>query len=214
MNVHIVRRSLVVALPLMLAGCASLPTPTVFNKEAPASPALDAASRPFHATIDLAGRLSVRYQGPRNEEALHGSFLWAQKPTQTTVTLLSPLGQTIAVIDVTPEGATFIQGGQPVRRASDVDALTAETLGWPLPVAGLRDWLQGFALDASGRRFIAAPEASNVSTRDGWRIHYANWQDESMPVFQNRPKRIDLARFTEQAGDVSIRIVIDSWQVH
>jgi outer membrane lipoprotein LolB len=214
MNVHIVRRSLVVALPLMLAGCASLPMPTLTSKEAPASPVLDAALRPFHATIDLAGRLSVRYQGPREEEALHGSFLWAQKPTQTTVTLLSPLGQTIAIIDVTSEGATFIKGGQAVRHAADVDALTAETLGWPLPVAGLRGWLQGFALDANGRHFVAAPQAANVTTRDGWRIHYANWQDETAPVFQNRPKRIDLARFTEQAGDVFIRIVIDSWQVH
>lgn len=173
-----------------------------------------AAARSFKDTIDLGGRLSVRYQTNNKEEALHGSFIWSQTPAQTTVTLLSPLGQTIAVINVSPNGATLAQGGQPVRSADNVDALTAETLGWPLPVAGLREWLQGFALDAAGRRFIATPAAPEITTRESWRIRYAAWLEENSATAQSRPKRIDLARATEQAGDVSIRIVIDSWQAH
>jgi len=195
-----------VVLPLLLAGCASIPpsgTTQVQDKS---------TARPFHETIDLGGRLSVRYQANNKEEALHGSFVWSQTARQTTVTLLSPLGQTVAVIDVDSRGATLTQGGQPVRSAASVDSLTAQTLGWPLPVAGLREWLQGFALDSSGRRHIATPTSSDVTTQDGWRIHYANWLDDAVP--QSRPKRIDLARATEQAGDVSIRIVIDTWQAH
>jgi outer membrane lipoprotein LolB len=50
---------------------------------------------------------------------------------------------------------------------------------------------------------------TDVATRDGWRIRYAGWQDDTPPT---RPKRIDLERYTAQAGDVSIRIVIDKWQ--
>lgn len=206
MNFHIVRRhALAAALPLLLAGCATLVPPA-----ADRTSAISAAERSFRDSLVLGGRLSVRYQGERREESLHGSFAWSQTPTQTTVTLLSPLGQTMAVIDVTPRGATLSQSGRPVRAAADVDALTASELGWPLPVAGLRDWLQGFAVDTAGRRFVATPQASDVTTRDGWRIRYANWPDEA----GSRPKRIDLARATEQAGDVSIRIVIDSWQEH
>ncbi|WP_420473002.1 lipoprotein insertase outer membrane protein LolB [Noviherbaspirillum sp. ST9] len=173
--------------------------------------AVQAPQRDFHETIDIAGRLSVRYQANSREEALHGSFAWSQTPAQTTVTLLSPLGQTVAVIDVNAEGAALRQAGQPAKSAANVDALTAETLGWPLPVAGLREWLQGFAVDSAGKRVIANPPETRIDSRDGWRIHYASWLEEN-PSSQNRPKRIDLARHTEQAGDVSLRIVIDTWQ--
>lgn len=210
---HVVLRRMAAAmLPLLAAGCASLAPPT-----APGTgtiPSAATGARIFHDTIDVGGRLSVRYQGRQQEESLHGNFVWAQKPAQTTITLLSPTGQTLAVINVTPWGATLAQSGQPTRAAADVDDLTADTLGWPLPVAGMRSWLQGFAVDSAGQRVIASPENPDIVTRDGWRIHYANWQESAAPSSLGRPKRIDLARYTEQAGDVSIRIVIDTWQAH
>jgi outer membrane lipoprotein LolB len=193
-----------VALSLLLGGCATMTPPAAVPPTAQT-----ATSRLYADHLDLGGRLSVRYQNNGREEAMHGSFVWSQNPSQTSITLLSPLGQTVAIIDVTPDGASLTQSGQPARTAADVDALVAETLGWPLPVAGLRGWLQGFAVDASGKRFIANPQATEVATRDGWRIHYAAWQDDAA---QSRPRRIDLDRSTAQAGDVSIRIVIDNWQ--
>jgi outer membrane lipoprotein LolB len=198
-------RVIAIALPLLLTSCAALPptTPETTGQT---------AQRRFHETIDIGGRLSVRYQANHREEALHGSFTWSQTPAQTLVALLSPLGQTVAVIDVNAEGATLRQAGQQAKSAANVDALTAETLGWPLPVAGLREWLQGFAVDASGKRLVAAPPETHIDSRDGWRIHYASWLDDNPSSLENRPKRIDLARHTEQAGDVSLRIVIDTWQ--
>lgn len=206
---HCVARAIAIAIPLLLSACATAPLSV-----ADADRQSAVAARPFHRTMDMTGRLSVRYQVRGKEEALHGSFTWSQNPNRTTVTLLSPLGQTMAVINVSPEGATLQQGGQQVRGAPDVDALTAETLGWPLPVAGLREWLQGFAIDNSGKRFIATPSTAAVVSNDGWRIHYAAWHDDASPPAQLRPKRIDLARTTDQAGDVSLRIVIDTWQPH
>jgi outer membrane lipoprotein LolB len=201
-------RAALTALVLLLAGCASLsPRPTETPQAEQAM-----RSRSFQDAIELAGRLSVLYQGAYKDEALHGSFTWAQRPAQTTVTLMSPLGQTLAVIDLTPDGATLTQAGQPPRAAADVDTLTAETLGWPLPISGLRYWLQGFAIDAGGRHFVATPESSDVTTRDGWRLHYTSWQDNASSTAPQRPRRIDLERSTQQAGNVAIRIVIDTWQ--
>jgi len=191
------------ALPLVLAGCSSFAPPAV-------SPEL-AAARPYRDAIDLSGRLSVHYQSRGQNEAVHGGFAWTQNPERTNIALLSPLGQTLALIDVTPNGAKLTQAGQPARTAADPDALAAQALGWPLPVAGLRQWLQGFGINAKGERFVATPQAADVTTRDGWNIRYVDWQNDG-PQAPIRPKRIDLARSTQQAGDVSIRIVIDNWQ--
>jgi outer membrane lipoprotein LolB len=194
-------------LPVMLAGCATMIPPPPIDEAA----AQRAAGRHYQETIDLGGRISVQYQGRYKEEQLHGGFTWQQTPIKTGIALLSPLGQTMSVIHVGPEGASLIQGGQTMH-ATDVDTLTSDRLGWPLPVAGMRDWLQGFARDANGKRFVATPDNSSVTTPDGWKIRYVAWQNADEHAQQIRPRRIDLARTTEQAGEVSIRIIIDSWQ--
>ncbi len=163
----------------------------------------------------MAGRLSIRYQENGSEQALHGSFNWSQRPGRILVSLLSPLGQTLATIESTPSGTVLRQPGQPPRVASDVDTLTAQALGWPLPVAGLRDWLQGFASegkDGNVRHAIASPEASatpQTIMQDGWQLHYASWNRDAVPP---HPRRLDLQRSTPQAGDVEIRLIVDSFQ--
>lgn len=211
MSFRPILRHAAIALPLLLAACAGLPPPAV-QKETGTQQG--APARPFHEAIDLGGRLSVRYQRDNRDEALHGSFTWHQTAAGTTVTLLSPLGQTLAIIAATPAGATLMQSNQPTRTAADVDTLTAQTLGWPLPVAGLRDWLQGFVVDRSGKRVVTTPQAPDVSTIDGWQIRYENWVGGESPSSPVRPRRIDLSRYTAQAGEVFIRIVIDTWQAH
>ncbi|MEF9926796.1 MAG: lipoprotein insertase outer membrane protein LolB [Massilia sp.] len=130
----------------------------------------------YRETIDLAGRLSVNYQKDGRPESISGSFNWEQRPGTIDVTLMSPLGQTVAAINVTPGSATLTQAGQEPRTAADIDSLTQQTLGWPLPVSGLRDWLQGYAVDAQGQRFRASPASNSVTTKDGWRLRFIDWQ--------------------------------------
>lgn len=207
------RRLSCLFLPLLLAGCAGLGSQTGTPDANPS--AQDAVTRTYRDEIDLGGRMSVHYEQNGKEEAVHGSFTWAQTPHRSVVTLLSPLGQTIATIELTPTIATLTQAGRTPKTATDVDALAAEALGWPLPIAGMRDWLQGFVIDAKGRHAIASSRdaATAVTTEDGWRLLYGSWQEESAPATA-RPKRIDLTRTTAQAGEVAIRIVIDNWQIH
>ena len=194
-------------LALALAACAGLPPASTTSARTQAT----AAQRVYSETIEMAGRLSVRYQKNDKEEALHGSFTWSQTPQRTLVTLLSPLGQTIASIEVRPGSSTLIQAGKAPLTASDVDALAAEAFGWTLPVSGLRNWLQGFAIDSTKQPFVATPQNANstVVTPDGWRIQYLGWEEGNLPAM---PKRIDLQRSTAEAGEVAIRIFIDSRQ--
>jgi outer membrane lipoprotein LolB len=200
-------RAAALSLALLSAGCAGL------RPEPPMNAGIQ-SERVYHQSISLEGRLSLRYQQNGHEQAVHGSFTWTQTPGLIVLHLLSPLGQTIAAIDVKPGMAMLRQSGKEPRVADDVNQLTEQALGWPLPVAGLRNWLQGFATDATGKPFIARPmddDAVNaVTTPDGWRIQYAGWQ--APQAGGAYPKRIDLDRVTEQAGEVAIRIVIDKVQ--
>jgi outer membrane lipoprotein LolB len=196
------------AAALAIGGCASTSMPP---RDAAATTMH--AARPYHETLSMAGRLSVRYEQNGRNEAVHGSFIWQQEPDQTRIELRSPTGQTIALIDVTPFASTLTQSNQPPRQAANVDALAADALGWPLPVSGLRNWLQGFGIDQHGQEFVATPAGQRTFiTRDGWQIIYENWQQPDGGTSAPRPRRIDLQRMTEQAGPVEMRIVIDEWQ--
>ncbi|MBQ5940011.1 outer membrane lipoprotein LolB [Massilia sp. AB1] len=191
------RRLSLIVLAAALAGCATT--------RAPLSTATVGA---YRETIDLAGKLSVNYIKDGKQESLSGNFTWDQAPGRIDVSLASPLGQTIATIVVTPQGATLTQANRPPRTAADIDGLTQQTLGWTLPVSGLRDWLQGYALDAEGKRFAASPANNSVVTKDGWRLRFVSWQDETSA--QPIPRRIDAER--SAAGDIqdlAIRIVVN-----
>lgn len=181
---------------LLLGGCAAPPPPV--------GPPLAREVRTYRDNLEVSGRISVRYQRERKEEALHGSFQWHQVGGQVDIVLSSPLGQTIAEIAVTPELATLTQSGLPPRTAAGIDALSAEVLGWPLPVAGLRAWLQGFAMDAQGRPVVADALHPEISTADGWHIRYVGWHPDASP------KRIDLRRGGPGPGaEVSLRIIVE-----
>ncbi len=165
---------------------------------------------PYSDSVELSGRLSVNYQKDGKSEALSGKFNWRQSAERTDVSLASPLGQTIATISVTPREASLTQSGKPPRVAADIDTLSAQTLGWSLPVSGLRDWLQGYARQADGGRFVATPQHDSVITSDGWRLRFVSWQDDTPGAATPRPKRIDAERSGhDQVDQIALRIVLD-----
>ena len=184
----------------LLAGCASAPL-------RPTQPHSLQTVEGYRQNFEAAGRLSVNYRKDGNPESLNGKFNWTQTPGRIDVSLSSPLA-TIATISITPESATLVQADKAPRVARDIDALTAQSLGWSLPVAGLRDWLQGYATGADGKRFVATPANNSVLTADGWRLRFVSWQDDAAP--HPTPKRIDAERNTSASADeLAIRIVID-----
>lgn len=155
----------------------------------------------------MSGRLSAQYQHNNKPQAIHINFNWSQTPQQTEVTLTSPTGQTLATLLVNPQGVQLNRPNQPPQFANDANQLMLTMLGWPLPVTGLRDWLQGF-MDPSHRMAITSAHSDSYFIIDGWMISYITWAAEH---HTERPKRIDLKRQTDEAGLVTLRIVIDEW---
>jgi outer membrane lipoprotein LolB len=191
------KRFAILAFAAFLGGCA---TTSANLSHAPVAS--------YRDSIDLSGRLIVNYPKDGQMQSINGQFNWVQRPGRIDVTLTNPLGQTAATIAVTPQQATLTQAGHEPLVAADINSLTTQALGWPLPVAGLRDWLQGYAIDANGKRFAASPAANTVFTQDGWRLRFVSWQDETSahPV----PRRIDAERSaTPTTDELAIRIVVD-----
>ena len=162
----------------------------------------------YRDTIDLSGRLSVNYTKDGKAETLAGQFTWTQTPAAVDVTLGSSFG-TVAKIRVTPDSASLTQTDKAPRVARDIDTLTAQALGWSLPVSGLREWLQGYATGAGGKRFAASPANNTVTTSDGWKVTFVTWQDPN--AAQPSPKRIDAQRPASlNIDELNLRIVIDA----
>src|ERR1700739_898605 len=147
----------VLGLVLALSGCSTLTSP--FSSGAAPSAGTVA---PYREQVELTGRLNVVYQKNDKPESATVNFNWQQTAQRTDVTLYTPLGSTLATIAVTPQEAGLTQSDKAPRRAPDIDTLSAQLLGWSLPVSGLRDWLQGYADGADGRRFAASPGNDSV----------------------------------------------------
>lgn len=205
---HLLKRTgllTLIVITIGLTGCSTIQSVTpsrLFNWE---------SSRKCVDKVSIKGRFSIQYKLDGKEESLHGKFGWEQSPDLTVVTLQSPLGQTMAKIDVTPHMATFIAPNRAPLSAPDADELIKSQLGWTLPVSGMKGWLQGCATDSKGKPFIASPKATQVITQDGWQINYTSWiEGPTIPL----PKRIDMTKGSNglrNGVDITIKLVIDEW---
>lgn len=187
--------------PLWLAACASV-TP----------------SRQFDAAAgtrasELTGRFAANYVRYGRDEGVQGSFHWREQGDNVRLDLISPLGQTLAVVTATPSGATLDLPNEPPRNAPQVDALLEQSLGFALPVAGMRDWLR--ARPAPGAPANATRDAQGrleTLSQNGWTVRYAAWQ-AAPDGAETLPRRIDLAR-DGAGGPMSVKLVIDAPASH
>jgi outer membrane lipoprotein LolB len=183
----------------LLAGCSVAPThgPSTSSMATELS---TQTSRAYH------GRFAVRYVDqngqPRNA---YGNFDWREQGDTVTLQLLNPFGQTLAVITSSPSAATLeLPNRQPVT-AENVTTLMQNTLGFALPVEGLRYWLRPSPAPTSQATTIADPQFETrlkEIDQDGWTIQYL--------AYAAAPdvgvKRVDLTR---RDPSFDIKLVLD-----
>lgn len=176
------------AILLTLAGCAGIEPASVAPVPMELTPAWS-----WH------GRISVK----AGEQAMSGQLQWQHQAAGDVLMFASPLGQGVARIVRDGSGVVLELPDEPPRQAASVEALTAETLGYALPVAGLTYWVQGSADPA--RSFEMSHDQRGMPLRisqDGWTIRYLQF----FPDGPNRPRRMTLSR-----DDLEIRLVTDTW---
>jgi outer membrane lipoprotein LolB len=110
------------------------------------------------------GRLNLRL-AKNPPEQFSTSFEMTGRPEQGQLSLLSPLGTTMAMVRWNPQGASLQQGSD-VQNFTSMDELTLRLTGAALPLPQLMAWLdrtgppvQGWQINAqalkSGRRVMA-----------------------------------------------------------
>jgi len=153
-------------------------------------------------SFDVAGRLSARH----GDDALTANFRWRHASGRDELELASPLGQMVALLSGDVSNVRLQTADGRVSTASDWSALTAQGLGWPLPVDGLAFWIQGTPRPGSAFGTETGEDGRVALLRqDGWTIVYHAYTQAAAADW--RPTRMTLSY-----PDVELRIAVDHWQ--
>jgi len=181
--------SLCLALGLLLGACDTL---------APRM-AVPAVARESLRQFQVEGRFSLRFEA----KSYAGKLSWRHGPEGDDIFLMNPFGQGAAEINRRPGAARLVTADHKEYLADDADQLVADVLGYPLPVAGMAEWLLaraapgGVAQRDSQGRLLQLREA-------GWEIDY-DYGDtldaQALPI-----------RLTARRGDaMELKLRIDDW---
>lgn len=194
------RRLLALCLALSVVACTSAP-PRVADPEAAWQQRRDKLSAVTGWTIT--GRIALRTE----ENAWHATLHWVQRESAYRIRLMAPLGQGTLQITGDDSRVTLRTSENEVYRAVDPESLLSDTLGWSVPVKGLRFWLTGLddpygpppehRLDVAGRL-----EHLNQS---GWAIDYERYEgDEPLAL----PTKLQLRN-----EGLAMRVVVNRWEL-
>jgi outer membrane lipoprotein LolB len=184
---------------LLVAGCA--PT-RVRDTGADASGARFAALARVPAW-SFDGRIAVSAGG----RAGTGRIDWRQDGESYVITLRAPVAGESWQLSGDASLAQLDGLGPEPRLGPDADALLAREVGWPIPIAAVRDWVRGEAhgRDAQVRRDAAGRPVEILDL--GWRIEYRAWQ-AAADGLPEMPTRIVARR-----GADDVRVSVTTWRV-
>jgi outer membrane lipoprotein LolB len=150
------------------------------------------------------GRFSaVATQGDKRD-SVSGRFVIEVRGARQTIDLATPVGTTVARIDVGPDGARASGPGMAEARGNDPDQLAEQLLGWRLPVTGIADWIQGRPVPTRPARVERNDGQPTAIEQDGWTIRYTE------RFAGGRPRLIVMERpAAPLAPGVVLRLVLD-----
>ncbi len=168
---------------------------------------LAACATPSKTPADRAhsGRFAVTTELGEKRESVSGRFSLEVRGAQQVLELASPLGTTVARIEIEPGGARATGARMQEVRGADADALTEQLLGWPLPVSGLADWIEGRPVPQRTARIERDGGRIVLLEQDGWTIQLPEYFKTSA-----RPRRLVLERpAAANTPSVILRLIVD-----
>jgi outer membrane lipoprotein LolB len=99
-------------------------------------------SPPAQKPEQWSGRLGLTVDS-QPPQSYFANFMLQGNAQAGQLSLTSPLGSTLAVMQWQPSQALLRQPGKPTRNYASLEELAAAVTGTPLPLAALFDWLHG-----------------------------------------------------------------------
>lgn len=182
-------RWLVAGLCAILAACA---TPQKIGDASPSK------------TFERVGRFALSVQHANGkQDAVQGGFAWLDSGQQLQLDLANPMGSTLARVVVSADQAVLTRSDGSQQATPHPDELIAQVLGSPIPVAGLRDWLQGrTGTDAVTQQQVDEQGRILSFSQNGWRVKLSRYDSQGPTLLQLN--RNDAMR------TISVRLVADS----
>lgn len=136
-------------------------------------------------------------------QAVQGGFSWRDSGAYLRLDLVSPVGNVLAQIRVSPDHAVLVRSNGERQVATDPDSLFAQVWGHAVPVAGLRAWVQGRMQPGSAPTAIVRdPEGRILSfDQDGWQVSLSDYDARG-------PLRVRLLRHDTQ-GEVRVQLAVN-----
>ncbi len=196
------RRFLLLALAIVLAGCA------VRGSERAQAPVDEAerlqrareAELSVRADFGLLGRIAVRH----GDSAGSGRFDWQQRGSAYTLNFLAPVATRNWRLEVRPGKAVLIEANGAVRLAASAEELLSRELDWRLPADALRYWVLGVRTpQVAGRVEYDADGQLRLIEQSGWTIRYEEFDGSRAPAL---PRKL-----RARSGDREVRIVVRRW---
>ncbi len=151
------------------------------------------------------GRFAATTAMGDKRESVSGRFSLEVRGPQLVLELASPLGTTVARIELEPGSARATGPQMQEVRGTDADALTEQLLGWPMPVSGLADWIEGRPAPQRVARIERDGGRIVLLEQDGWMIRLSEYFESAA-----RPRRLVLERPAgPNAPSVILRLIVD-----
>jgi len=174
---------------LVLSGCASVYTPQTLQP----------------GEMVRSGRFSMLVQDHQKpDEFLQGRFYWQDLQQGLTLDLNSPVGVTLARIEVQPQQSVLLIPGETPISAATADELLINIFSEPVPIQALRDWFQG-RVSTSLQAFQVKRDSDQriTSFRAGqWLVSLSRY-DEQGPTFLSMTQKM-----TQR--EVTLKLIVDA----
>lgn len=186
---------------LLLAGCATSPTPRVALDPMAQEQALRALPG-----FQLNGRTAVAAGG----EGFNATVSWRQAGEESTLKLSGPVGGSLTLTWRPGFLRVVSSRGETLQDAEAEQAVVAQ-LGFMPPFEALRYWVLGLPAPGDPPTEQQGDEAGRPArlAQQQWQIRYERWSEVRLGAgLAQLPQRLTATR-----GDVRLRVFVDRWKL-
>ena len=150
----------------------------------------------------IEGRMAVQYNG----RGYSGQMRWQRQSENQQISLMTPLGNTLADITEDKQGVTLITSDGKAYREHDASMLTERIIGWPIPISDLHDWVLGRPSEGNVENAQWDEQGRLQTFQQGdWKVEYAAYQDVEQ---YSLPTKVTLRH-----EKIYMRLVVDNWKL-